>query len=498
MSRIGWCCGLVCTAVVWSGCRAAPQPLRVGSKRFTESYVLGEIARQKLELAGFTVEHRQGMGGTIILWGALESGAIDLYPDYTGTVAEEILKTGQTAVGELRAALAARGVGLSGPLGFNNTYALAMRRSRAAALGVKRISDLARHPELRVGLTHEFVERRDGWKPLAAHYGLTLTDVRGIEHALAYTALASGEIDLMDAYSTDAKLVAHDLAVLEDDRAFFPRYDAVFLYRLGIEPRALAAISSLEGTLDEARMSRLNEEAERARDYSEAAALYFGAGAQRVGERRARLLAVRILRWTRRHLELVAVSLVFAIVAGVPLGIRASRPGLVSQLILGVTGVLYTIPSLALLAMLVPLPLFGISARTAIFALFLYSLLPIVRNTAAGLADIPRGVRESAAALGLEPRAQLVKVFLPMASRTILAGIKTSAIMNVATATLAALIGAGGLGEPIFSGLNLNDNATILSGAIPAALLALVVQLGFEALDRLVIPRGLRLPQREP
>ena len=282
--------GLRSGRVVWLVGRRPP-PLRVGSKRFTESYVLGEIARRKLELAGFQAEHRQGMGGTIILWGALESGAIDLYPDYTGTVAEEILKTGRTTVDELRAALAARGVGLTGPLGFNNTYALAMRRSRAAALGLKRISDLARHPELRVGLTHEFVERRDGWKPLAAHYGLTLTDVRGIEHALAYTALASGEIDLMDAYSTDAKLVAHDLAVLEDDRAFFPRYDAVFLYRLGLEPRALAAIRSLEGTLDEARMSRLNEEAERARDYTRGRGPVF----RRRGATRRR--AARAGRW---------------------------------------------------------------------------------------------------------------------------------------------------------------------------------------------------------
>jgi osmoprotectant transport system permease protein len=496
MSRVGW--GLACAVAMCSLSEAAATPLRVGSKRFTESYVLGEIARLKLERARLQAEHRQGMGGTIILWGALESGAIDLYPDYTGTVAEEILKTGGTTADEMRAALAARGVGMTGPLGFNNTYALAMRRSQAAALGLKRISDLVRHPELRAGLTHEFLERRDGWKPLAAHYGLRLTDVRGIEHALAYVALASGAIDLMDAYSTDAKLASQDLAVLEDDRSFFPRYDAVFLYRLGFEPRALAAIRSLEGTIDEALMRRLNAEAERTKDYTRAAALYFGPRAHRAGEERARPLAAHILAWTRRHLELVTVSLGLAILAGVPLGIRASRPGLVSQLILGTTGVLYTVPSLALLAMLVPVPFFGISARTAIFALFLYSLLPIVRNTAAGLADIPRGVRESAAALGLEPRAQLVKVFLPMASRTILAGIKTSAIMNVATATLAALIGAGGLGEPIFSGLNLNDNATILSGAIPAALLALVAQLLFEALDRLIIPRGLRLPRREP
>jgi osmoprotectant transport system permease protein len=498
MSRVGWGFGLACAVAMCPLTEAAATPIRVGSKRFTESYVLGGIARLKLERAGLQAEHRQGMGGTIILWGALESGAIDLYPDYTGTVAEEILKTGRTTADEMRAALAARGIGLTGPLGFNNTYALAMRRSQAAALGLKCISDLVRHPELRAGLTHEFLERRDGWRPLAAHYGLRLTDVRGIEHALAYVALASGAIDLMDAYSTDAKLASPDLAVLEDDRAFFPRYDAVFLYRLGLEPRALAAIRSLEGTIDEARMRRLNAEAERTKDYARAAGLYFGSGAQRIEEESTRPSAAHILRWTRRHLELVAVSLGLAILAGVPLGIRASRPGLVSQLILGATGVLYTVPSLALLAMLVPFPFFGISARTAIFALFLYSLLPIVRNTAAGLADIPRGVRESAAALGLEPRAQLVKVFLPMASRTILAGVKTSAVMNVATATLAALIGAGGLGEPIFSGLNLNDNATILSGAIPAALLALVAQLFFEALDRLIIPRGLRLPRREP
>jgi osmoprotectant transport system permease protein len=152
-----------------------------------------------------------------------------------------------------------------------------------------------------------------------------------------------------------------------------------------------------------------------------------------------------------------------------------------------------TIPSLALLALLVPLPFFGISARTAIAALFLYSLLPIVRNTASGLQDIPRSLRESAIALGLTPSARLWQIYLPMASRSILSGIKTSAVINVGTATLAALIGAGGLGEPILSGLNLNDHVTILEGAIPAALLALLVQSLFDLFDRVLIPKGLRL-----
>jgi osmoprotectant transport system permease protein len=137
-------------------------------------------------------------------------------------------------------------------------------------------------------------------------------------------------------------------------------------------------------------------------------------------------------------------------------------------------------------------PLIGIGVWTAILALFLYSLLPIVRNTATGLQEIPRGVRESAAALGLEPSAQLRIVFVPMAVRTILAGIKTSAVINVGTATLAALIGAGGLGEPIISGLNLVDTATILQGAIPAAVLAILVQVLFEGIDRLVVSKGLK------
>jgi len=250
-------------------------------------------------------------------------------------------------------------------------------------------------------------------------------------------------------------------------------------------------LEKLVGTLDEARMSRLNSEAERTKDYALAAALYFG---QKPVSPSNGLIG-KIGRWALRHLELVGASLFLGIVVGIPLGIRASHPGPVSNFILATSGMIQTIPSLALLALLVPLPFFGISPVTAIFALFLYSLLPIVRNTATGLQDIPTAVRESAAALGLEPHAQLWKVFLPLASRTILAGVKTSAIIDVGTATLAALIGVGGLGEPIISGLNLNDYSTILEGAIPAALLALLVQFFFDGLDRVFVPKGLRLKQ---
>jgi osmoprotectant transport system permease protein len=262
----------------------------------------------------------------------------------------------------------------------------------------------------------------------------------------------------------------------------------VFLYRLAVGPAAVAALQKLGGTLDENRMIRLNAEAERRKDYTRAASLYFGDDRSA-----ARSVARNITRWTTRHLQLAGISLLLAIIVGVPLGIVASRGGAIGQAILAFTSAVQTIPSLALLALLVPVPFFGISARTAIAALFLYGLLPIVRNTATGLQDIAPSIRESAIALGLTPGAQLRRIYLPIASRTILAGIKTSAVISIGTATLAALIGAGGLGEPIISGLNLNDHATILQGAVPAAVLALLVQWSFDLLDRLLIPKGLRL-----
>lgn len=469
---------------------AWPQGVTVGSKKFTESYVLGELAKAALEKEGVEVVHKQGMGATAIVWGALESGGIDAYPEYTGTLSEEILKQPGLSLKEIRERLRTRGIGVTDELGFNNTYALVMKRKRAEELGIRTISDLRGHPGLKARPTHEFLERKDGWRPLMSRYGVKLGDVRGVEHALGYAALNSGEVDLKDAYSTDAEIAEYDLTVLEDDRRFFPQYKAVFVYRLTMPERARRVLESFAGTIDEPLMIRMNAKANETSDYTRAASVYFEEQGAAV-EVRADSLTAKLTRLTAEHLRLVGISLLLAVLVGVPLGIAASRPGPLSSLILGTTGVIQTIPSLALLALLVPLPFFGISVSTAVVALFLYSLLPIVRNTAAGLAGVPVPLRESAEALGLEPAAQLRKVYLPLALPMILAGIKTSAVINVGTATLAALIGGGGYGEPIISGLALNDNATILQGAVPAAVLAIVVQVLFDALERAVVPRGL-------
>src|SRR5437764_7183068 len=446
LPRLGSRRSLVAMLLFFPVVCVSANPVVAGSKKFTESYVLGEIARRALDKAGIATEHRQGMGGTIILWQALRGGQIDAYPEYTGTIVQEILRSNhQLSFQEIRDALGKFGVGMTEPLGFNNTYALVMRRSEAERLGVRTISDLRKHPELKVGLTHEFLDRQDGWRPLRDRYGLPQHSVIGIDHALGYAALAKGSIDLKDAYSTDAKIEENDLVVLEDDLRFFPKYEAVFLFRSSMSPGAISALGGLEGTLDEKRMIHLNVEAERTKNYTFAANLYFERGersANSVGESFPHKLA----RWTLRHLELAGFSLLLSVVIGIPLGILASRGGLIGQGILGFASIVQTIPSLALLALLVPLPFFGISVRTAITALFLYGLLPIVRNTASGLQDIPRSLRESAVALGLSPFTRLWEIYLPMASRSILSGMKASAVINIGTATLPALLGAGGLG----------------------------------------------------
>ncbi len=470
---------------------AGAETVVVGSKRFTESYILGEILRETAARAGAKAEHRPGLGNTGIVFAALKSGAIDVYPEYTGTIAREILKLdGNAALAEIDRRLAPMGFGAGVPLGFNNTYALAMRDDQAERLGIRTLSDLARHPGLKLGLSQEFIARADGWPGLKRVYGLPHATPSGLDHGLAYEAIAAGRIDAMDVYSTDAKIERYRLRVLEDDRDFFPKYDAVLLYRRDLPQRApqtWQALAALEGKIDARRMIRLNAAAElEGRTFREAAASFFDAGAVRVASNRGYLAALAgpdLWKLTREHLVLVVVSLVLAVALGVPLGVLAFKVRGAEQPILAAVGVIQTVPSLALLAFLIA-ALDRIGTLPALVALFLYALLPIVRNTHAGLAGIRPGMRQAALALGLSARDTLLSIELPLAAPTILAGVKTSAVINVGTATIAAFIGAGGYGERIVQGLALNDNALLVAGAVPAAALALVVQGAFELAER--------------
>jgi osmoprotectant transport system permease protein len=454
----------------------AAQPLKVGSKRFTESYILGEILARAAP-----GEHRPGLGNTGIVFAALRTGAIDVYPEYTGTIAREILKlAGNPDLAALNKALAPQGLAAGIPLGFNNGYALAVREDS----GLKTLSDLARRPELKLGLSQEFIGRADGWPGLKAAYRLPQQPT-GLDHGLAYEAMAAGKIDVMDIYTTDAKIERYRLRVLEDDRKYFPRYDAVLLYRLDVADRKeFAALRALEGKIDERSMIRMNAAAElEGKSFAQAAALFFGDDS---GKRRSfldLLFGPDFWRLTGQHLVLVFVSLAASVAVGVPLGIVAAKVPRAAQPLLAAVGVIQTIPSLALLAFLIAL-VGTIGVAPALIALFLYGLLPIVRNTHAGLTQSARGPVRAGLALGLRPGQVLRRIEVPLAAPSILAGIKTSAVINVGTATIAAFIGAGGYGERIAAGLALNDNATLLAGAVPAAALALIVQGLFELTER--------------
>ena len=475
-------------AVLCAGHAQAQETLRIGSKRFTESYILAEVLAQTAAPAlPAPPALRQGLGNTAIVYEALRSGSIDLYAEYTGTIAQEILKGAPTtSMDDMNRQLAPMGLGVAIPLGFNDGYALAMRAADADARGVRTLSDMAAHPELKLGLSNEFIGRADGWKGLAQTYALPHKPT-GLDHGLAYDAIGARQVDVIDIYTTDAKIDHLGLRVLQDDRRYFPHYDAVVLYRLDLPqrlPKAWAALQKLQGRIDEKSMIAMNARAELDGVPFDSIARDFLTGTQAEGGRgfMAKLFGADLARLTRQHLLLVAVSVGVAVLIAVPLGIWVFPHLRARALVLGAASLLQTIPSLALLAVLISL-IGAIGTLPALIALTLYSLLPIMRNTVTGLAEVSPGMRDAATALGMTPSQSLRSVQLPLALPTLIAGIRTATSIAIGTATIAAFIGAGGYGERIVTGLALNDRELLLAGAVPAAALALLSEALFEAIE---------------
>ena len=487
----------------------------VASKPFGESYLLAEMFSQLLEARGVRVDRRPGLGATEIAFGALRTGAIDVYPESTGTGLLAILgeqplggsgKVFQRVSREFRDRY---GVRWLAPLGFQNSYAIAVRRATADSLHLSTLSDLARASHsLRAGLTPDFIGRADGLPGLERAYGVQFHDVRALGPAVKYQALAAGQVDVIDGYSTDGLIARYDLVVLSDDRHFFPPYEAAALVSARLaagDQRAIAALGELSGRLDEQQMRAFNQriEVERtpvavvARDalaslglLSSATVAHASGGAPRSLSLTGYLSGQRavIARLAGRHIELVAISLIVAVLVAVPVGLLLERAAGQAEGVIRAVGVLQTLPGIALLAFMIPL--LGIGVIPALVALVLYSLYPIVRNTYTGVRDADPAAVSAARALGMTDAQILRNVRLPLATPVIMAGIRTAAVIDVGTATLAAFIGAGGLGEPIVAGLALSDTRMILSGAIPAALLAVGVDAGLALVERFTRPGG--------
>jgi osmoprotectant transport system permease protein len=469
--------------------------IKVGTKHFNESYILGEILSQLLESKGYNVERKYNLGGTMVGYEALVTKEIDVYPEYTGTISEAILKLNQKiSFDSLKSLLKNESsLDISEPLGFNNTYAFAVRNETANKLNLEKISDLRDHPELKFGLSYEFLNRQDGWINLSNIYQLPQKPV-GLEHGLAYQALEDGRIDLTDVYSTDGEIPRYDLKILADDMEFFPAYFAVSFYQNDETGEVKEIFNMLSGKINDDEMQEMNEKvvfenrsfAEVAREFLTAKNLI----EQGTDNYKSESEISQILTKTGRHLELTGIALFFAILIALPLGILIYLFSAFSKPVLYLAGLMQTIPSIALLAFMIPL--FGIGVFPAVVALFLYALLPILRNTSIALFSVDPLLKEVSSGIGLSLWQKLKYVELPLSMPTIIAGIRTAAVITIGTATLAAFIGAGGLGEFIVTGLALHNTRLILMGARPAAFLAIVTEFLFEGWEKLMIPKHLK------
>lgn len=482
---------LIFSGIAWS------QEISIGSKTHPESRLLSEIIAQTIEQnTDLKVRRRYGLGGTLICFEALQTGEIDIYVEYTGTVLSAILKKsyeGQSAeetYDYIAKEIKEKFKLAAGPtMGFSNSYVLITDRK----LGLKNISELQNRTDLKYGFSNEFIKREDGFLGLNKHYNLQLPTPHGLEHGLAYKALAEGQIDVTDAYSTDGRLMEYNFQLLQDDQYFFPDYSAFPFVRqstINQHPEIMEVLTLLENILDEKKMQELNHRYEIDKESPAVVAFDFLSSQNIVTEKPEITATHPLIRQTLEHIRLTFIATLLAILFAVPLGIFITFRKKIAAFILSFTGIIQTIPSLALLGFMIPL--FGIGFTPAIIALFLYALLPIVRNTYTGLQATDPILIEAGRAMGMTQKQILFKIRLPLAMDLIMAGIRTALTINIGTATLAAFIGAGGLGESIITGITLNDNSMILRGAIPAAILAIIADQAMALVEKSVRPKGIK------
>ncbi|NLX14641.1 MAG: ABC transporter permease subunit [Phycisphaerales bacterium] len=499
---------------VWwiTPCAQGQSRITVGAKNFTEQEILAELVAQLIERhTDLKVVRRFGLGGTGVCHAALLAGELDMYVEYTGTALLDILQDRPRSDPDevLRHVWQAYRERFDlewlAPIGFNNSYAMAVRAEQAEEQGWEVINDLVTADvSLRGGFTSEFIERSDGYPGLRRAYGLELASVIDLDPGLMYQALASGQVDVISGFATDGRIVAYKLRVLEDDRAFSPPYHAAPVVRgevLREHPELRAVLMPLAGTISNAAMRKLNhavdvegkrpalvarewldqrrgtfdDEENTNMDYRVTGPVSFS---HLLIRRRAELG-----RKTLEHLGLTGLAMLIAIVVGVPLGILIHRYRRTSNWVLAGTEIVQTIPSLAMLAFLFALyKVLGM--LPAVSALVLYALLPIVLNTFTGLKQIPASIVEAADGVGMSRRQRMWMVELPLALPVIVAGVRTATVWTVGIATLSTYIGAGGLGDFISRGLARNAPGLTLLGAIPAALMAVVLSLGIKAIER--------------
>lgn len=489
--------------------------LIIGSKIFTENILLAEMLSLLLEEKyNFKIVRKFNMGGTKLVFDSLKNEHIDIYPEYTGTGYTMLLKrSGETNPKKTYRIVKSEFLKKfqmvwSLPLGFENTYTLAVREKDLRFQKIHSISQLKGHISLfRLGVGHEFVERKDGFDNFSKKYRLHFlkNQIVTMNPALMYSALHNKKVDMIMAYSTDGRIKAFKLKTLKDDKSFFPSYEAAYLTRQNILeawPEVQVAFLDLENNINEKEIISLNNQVDQldyglsqtARNFLIKKNLLSGK-VQKL--QKADLMDYYIskkkyfFKILMEHLVLIFASLLLALCFSVPIGIWAIRNSKVEKVVFFLVNILQTIPSIALLGILIPF--LGIGFTPAVSALFFYSLLPLIRNTFEGIKNVDRSYIEASAGMGLNAWQILIFVQIPLALPVILAGVRIATVIVVGTATLAAFIGAGGLGDPIFRGIATLDSRLIFLGAVPACLLAVILDASIAFIEKIVISKGLKL-----
>lgn len=497
----------------------AKEPIIIGSKEFTENYLLGEMAAILLkEKYDWPVEKKLGLGGTKVVFDALESDSIHLYPDYTGTGYIYFLKRNDNERDPEKIYKIVKetfekdfNIIWSKPFGFNNTYALAVRANDDNLNDINSVSELVGNENnFMFAAPHEFMERSDGMPNFQKAYGLKFSDenIVGMEAGLTYSALRDLKVDMIMSYSTDGRIAAFNFRLLEDDLNFFPPYYAAWLAKkssLEKFPVLKNLYEDFDDLISEKDMMELNNQVDSKKMEPEVVARNFLIkkklikGELQKNDKRKGLLNFFIkkkkylFKITKEHLILSFGSLLLALIISLPTGILLTRYPVISTPVFAIINTIQTIPSLALLGFLIPI--MGIGKIPGIVALFLYSLLPLIRNTYAGVQAVNNNFIEASRGIGLTNWQILWKVEIPLAMPVILAGVRTASVIVIGTATLAALVGAGGLGDPIFRGVSTVNNDLIFLGAIPAALLAIITDKLLGLCEKKLVSKGLTINQ---
>ncbi|MCO4793888.1 MAG: ABC transporter permease subunit [Bacteriovoracaceae bacterium] len=495
------------------------RPIIIGSKAFSESVILGEMVALLLEEKfNHPVVRKFGLGGTKVAFDALNTGGIDIYPDYTGTGYVMILKLdGERDPDKVHEIVSTEfekrwGIVWSDPIGFNNTYALAVRKDDPRFKKMKSISELSgKVQDFKYAGAYEFMERKDGHPRFSKSYRLNFktNNVISMNAGLMYSAIQDKQVDMIVAYSTDGRIKAYDLKLLKDDQMFFPPYYVALIAKKDLLDKSepLRKVYSLmAGLITEVEMTDMNDKVDRlkidsrrvARNFLVEKGLLTGVVEDAKIQKGFWSFAISkkdyLIKLFYEHLLLSFGALFFAVLVSLPTGVLLTRYPKSGKIIFPVINTIQTVPSLALLGFLIPF--MGIGMAPAMLALFLYSLLPLVRNTYSGIQGVDKAYVEASRGIGLTNFQILFKVEIPLAMPIILAGLRTAAVIVIGTATIAALIGAGGFGDPIFRGVSTVNSNLILLGAIPAALLAIAVDKVIGWSETGLVSKGIRLKNK--